>query len=72
MSRIEDFKKSLLTMSPEEIREKIRFLRDDRKLSKHTEKAPSAVRKRTGSAVEKMIASLSPEDRKKLLKELQG
>lgn len=72
MSRLEDLKKNLLDMSPEEMRERIRFVREDRRLTKQTEKAPAVRRKKVAKSAMDLLAGLTPEMAAKLLKQLGG
>lgn len=72
MGKLEELRVSLLDMTPEEVREKIRFVREDRRLSKHTEKMPKVKRQATANKTMNLIKGLTAEQRAKLLKELGG
>lgn len=75
MPRLEDLKKSLLDMTPDELRAKIHKIREDRILRK--EKPKTAVQKKerrtkVASDLDKYLASLSDEERAAFLKELEA
>lgn len=72
MGRLEDLKQSLLDMTPEEVREQIRFVREDRKLVKTVAKMPAKKRAANGEKVKAAIAALTPEQKAALLKEIMG
>lgn len=72
MGRLEDLRKSLLDMTPEEVREHIRFVREDRRLSKTTAKMPKVKRAAKASATMNLLKGMTVEQRAKLLKELGG
>lgn len=72
MSKLELLKKSLLTMDADELREKIRFIREDRRVSKMADKAPAKKRQEKAKTASKLIAGLTPEQKLALLKELGG
>jgi len=73
MSRLDSIRKNLLNMDPEELREHVRQIRRDRRITK--EKPAAKVAKRvTGAkakdALTKLMDSLTPEQREKILREL--
>lgn len=72
MGKLEDLRVSLLDMDPEEVRERIRFVREDRRLSKQAAKAPKTKRVAKATKAMGLIQSLTAEQRLKLLKELGG
>lgn len=75
MTRLNDLKKSLVAMSPEELRDQVRKIRTDRKLKKEPTKAKKE-RVRTADSAKtglmKLLAGLSPEEREAMLQELGG
>lgn len=75
MPRLEDLRKNLHKMSEDELREKVREIRKDRRITKQNPKAKVAKVKRETKAVAtaaSLMASLSPEDRAELMKSLEG
>lgn len=75
MPRLEDLKKSLLHMSADELREKIREIREDRIIRKDSGKAKAKKAKTADSVstqLAKMMAIMSTEEREAFLKELEG
>jgi len=72
MTRIETLIKPLSAMTPEEIIEKIRAIRDDRKISKHAEKVQKTTRIKRTTKVQEIFASMSPEQQAAFLKEIGG
>lgn len=75
MPRLEDLKRNLLEMSPEELRAKVREIREDRKLRKEPSKARKE-RVRTEESAPAQLAllmeGLSPAEQEALLQELGG
>lgn len=75
MPKLEDLRKSLLTMSPDELRARIREIRADRIIRKEAPKARVQREKSKDKAkmdIREVIASMSEEDREAFLKELEG
>lgn len=70
MPRLEDLRQSLQDMSPEELRARIKTIREDRILRKVQPKAKVEKAKRK-SAVHTALASLSPEELEALMKEME-
>lgn len=70
MPRLEDLKKNLLDMSPDELRERIRQIRSDRILRKVQPKTKVAKAKKE-SKIKLAIGALSAEDLAKLLNDLE-
>lgn len=75
MPRLEDLKKSLSKMNIEEIRAKIKEIREDRVIRKD----PTATKKKKAKAKDsaqtmmaKMLAGMSDEEREAFFKELEG
>lgn len=74
MPHIEDLKKSLLQMTPDELRAKVLSIREDRKLRKErTVERKRSVRKvvSASDSLAKLMAGLSAEDQAALLAELE-
>lgn len=75
MPRLEDLKKSLLRMDPDELRAKIREIREDRVLRKDTGKTKAKKTKTKDSAqtqLAKLLASMDPAEREAFLKDIEG
>lgn len=76
MPRLEDLKKSLLAMSPEELRQKIHTIREDRILRKGpAPKTPvqKAERKsKLSTDLGKLLSGMSDAEREAFIKELEG
>lgn len=72
MGKLEDLRTSLLDMDPEDVREKIRHIREDRRIVKTTAKMPAVKRKATADKAIAAVATLTPEQKKKLLSDLMG
>jgi hypothetical protein len=70
MSTLEDLRKNLLTMTPDEIRERIRFSREDRKLSKTVAKSPAVRRAKGATKAIDLFKGLSQAQQLQLLKKL--
>lgn len=73
--RLEDLKHSLLDMSEEELRDKIRGIRSDRIIRKTTkaQKAAKAKTRATASSkIDKLLQAMTPAERDAFLKELGG
>lgn len=77
MPRLEHLRKSLLSMSPDELRAKINAIREDRVIRKDTKapktKAQKAEKKgKVRNQLEDLLAGMSDIDREAFLKELEG
>lgn len=72
MAKLEQLRVSLLDMTPEEVRERIRFVREDRRVTKKADKAPAKKREAKADKTRALIASLTPAQKKALLKSLEG
>lgn len=75
MPRLEDLKKSFLEMDPDELRRKIREIREDRvirKVSGKTKVAKAKVKDTTQTQLAKLLAAMTPDEREAFLKELEG
>lgn len=75
MPRLEDLKKNLLQMTPDEQRAKVREIREDRKLRKEPTKVRKERVRKAASAkdsVASLLAGLSPAEQEALLLELEG
>lgn len=73
--RLEDLKKSLLKMDAEELRAKIREIREDRVIRKDTGKTKVKKAKVKDSAqtqLAKLLAGMSDAERNAFLKEIEG
>lgn len=79
--KLADLQKPMEDMSDEELLERLREIRHNRFVErpaakKHeeqeAEKAARPARTRAKSAVEKLVANLTPEQREALMKQLQG
>ena len=70
MPRLEDLKRNLLDMTPDELRERIRQIRSDRILRKVQPKTKVAKAKKE-SKIKVAIAALSPEELAKLLSDME-
>lgn len=71
--RLEALRKSFLAMSPEELRAKMRQVREDRKIKKESPKSKVRKAKAQNTALtktQKLLAALSPKEREALMKEL--
>ena len=69
---LEDLKKSLLDMTPEEKLALLRDVRSDRKVSKTAVTRKAAVRKTKADKIEKGFKELSPEEQQMLIEMLRG
>lgn len=75
MPRLEDLRKNLLTMTPDELRTRIREIRGERRLSKESPKARSTRVKGTAKAktnITELLAGMSSEEREALIASLEG
>lgn len=75
MTRLEHLKISLLDMSPEELRARIRAIREDRRLRKEPAKVrKERVRNADGARTNilSVLKDMSPEEQEAFLKELEG
>lgn len=72
MGRLESLRKSILDMSPEELREQIRHVREDRRLSKVVDKTPRAKREKRAATVKDIFKNLTLAQKRELLKQLEG
>lgn len=75
MPKLEDLRKSLLTMSPDELRAKIREIRADRIIRKEAPKKKverAKAKDKTTMGLRELMASMSEEEREAFLKELEG
>lgn len=75
MPRLENLRKSILDMDPDELRAKINEIRKDRIIRKDSGATKKKVAKEKDSAMtglQKMIAGMSEADRAAFLKELEG
>lgn len=68
MSKIEDLKKSLTSMSREELLEKVSEIRADRRVSKTAISRSAAIKENMADKMAKKIKGLSPEERAAFLK----
>ena len=74
MPRLEDLKKSLLAMNPEELRAKIQAIREDRiirKDSKPTKVKKVRAKQSAATLLTDLLMGMSDEDREAFLKELE-
>ena len=69
---LEDLKKSLLDMTPEEKLALLRDVRSDRKVSKVAITRKAAVRKTKADKIEKGFKELTPEEQAMLIEMLKG
>lgn len=75
MPKLEDLRKSLLTMSPDELRAKIREIRADRIIRKEAPRAKvdrAKKKDKTTMDLRELMASMSDEEREAFLQELEG
>lgn len=75
MPKLEDLKKNLLTMTPEELRARIREIRADRIIRKEAPKAKvnkAKAKDKTQTDLRAMMAAMTPEEREAFLKELEA
>lgn len=72
MNTLEDLKKSLLSMSPEEKMAKLREVRDDRKVSKHATTVKAKSKQDKSDKVVGKFHELSPEEQEELIKALKS
>lgn len=75
MPKLEDLRKSLLTMSPDELRAKIREIRADRIIRKEAPRAKvdrAKKKDKTQMDLRELMASMSDEEREAFLQELEG
>lgn len=75
MPKLEDLRKSLLTMSPDELRAKIREIRADRIIRKEAPKKKverAKAKDKTTMDLRELMASMSDEEREAFLQELEG
>lgn len=74
MPHLEDLKQDMLTMTPDELRAKVRAIREDRKLRKEPTKVRKERVRKAASAkdsVASLLAGLSPAEQEALLAELE-
>lgn len=72
MSRLETLKANLETMSFDEKMDLLREIRTNRKVSKHSLKTQTGIKKeRTRKSVVKKVEAMSPEQKAALIKMLQ-
>lgn len=75
MPKLEDLRKSLLTMTPDELRERIREVRADRIIRKEAPKKKverAKAKDKTTIDLRTLLASMSDEERDAFLKELDS
>ena len=72
MGKLKDLRVSLDGMTEDELRDHIRFIRDDRKKFKLTAKTPKARRAKKGAALLKNFKSMTREEQIALVKQLEG
>jgi hypothetical protein len=72
MGTLKDLRIPLDEMTEEDLRDHIRFIRDDRKKFKITAKAPKAKRVKKASGLLKSFKGLTAEERALLLTQLEG
>lgn len=75
MPRLEDLKKSLLLMDPDELRAKIREIREDRvlrKISGKTKVTKAKVKDNVQTQLAKLLAGMDPGEREAFLKDLEN
>lgn len=75
MPKLEDLRKSLLTMTPDELRQRIREIRADRIIRKEAPKAKvnrAKAKDKTQIDLRSLLASMSDEDREAFLRELDA
>lgn len=75
MPRLEDLRKSLLDMSPDELRAKIAEIREDRRIRKDKPKDKKAKVERKSSTqnlLAELVAGMSDEEREAFFKELEA
>lgn len=73
--KLEDLRKSLLTMTPDQLRERIREIRADRIIRKEAPKAKvdrAKAKDKTQTDLRELIASMSDEEREQFLREIEG
>ena len=70
MPRLEDLREELSTLTPDEIRDRIRRIREDRKVPKvHTKVRKTVIRQK--DKVLKALGNLSPEEVADLIKSME-
>lgn len=75
MPKLEDLRKSLLTMTPDELRARIREIRADRIIRKEAPKAKvnrAKAKDKTQIDLRSLLASMTDEEREAFLKELDA
>lgn len=75
MPKLEDLRKSLLTMSPDELRARIREIRADRIIRKEHPKArveKAKAKDKTQIDLRQLMAEMTEEEREAFFKELEG
>lgn len=75
MPKLEDLRKSLLTMTADELRARIRAIRADRIIRKEAPKtrvSRAKAQDKTQTDLRQLIASMSDTEREAFLKELEG
>ena len=75
MGRLDGLRKNVIDMTPEELREQIRYIRKDRRITKE-KKSEKKARVKTSTAAKgkasKVLKGMSPEQLERLLAELEG
>jgi ABC-type phosphate/phosphonate transport system substrate-binding protein len=72
MERLEELKKSLENMTYEERMEKLREVRDDRKISKYAVTVRKKREQDKGAKLKKQLADMSPEEKAQFLEMLNA
>lgn len=75
MPKLEDLRKSLLTMTPDELRAKIREIRADRIIRKEAPRKKverAKAKDKTTMDLRELMASMTDEEREAFLQELEG
>ena len=72
MGTLKDLRIPLDEMNEDQLRDHIRFIREDRKKFKVTAKAPKAKRQKKASGLLKSFKGLTAEERAALLAQLEG
>lgn len=73
--RLEDLRKSLLDKTPDELRERIRQIRAERRIYKEprrVKKARATTTANNQSKMAKLLEAMSPEEREKFLQSLES
>lgn len=71
MSTLEDLRKSVEDMSDEELLERVRLIREDRKVSKHAVTVSKARGQKKATSLAKKIEGMSDEEKAAFIKMLQ-